>query len=77
MRGCLKKTLQKAKVLVPQLLLVPIIGWPGTETKKWLLQNALLDKSRVLNSKCPKHFDERGGLEKESSASCAGNGKHM
>ncbi len=39
-------------LLVPTLHVQPI-GWPGTE-KNWPLQYALLDESRVLNSKCPK-----------------------
>jgi hypothetical protein len=57
------ENLQRAKVLVldsnipiPHVLLV---GWPGTE-KNWLLKNALLDKSRVLNSKCPECFAWEG-----------------
>ncbi len=37
-------------VLIPH---VRPIGWSGTE-KNGLLQNVLLNKSRVLNSKCPK-----------------------
>ncbi len=54
------KNLQNAKIswFKKKLALVPIphvrpIGWFGTE-KFGLSQNALLNVSRVLNSKCPK-----------------------
>jgi hypothetical protein len=43
---------QKKNLLVPITHVQPI-GWSGAE-KFSLLQNALLDVSRVLNSKCPK-----------------------
>ena len=55
-----REDLQNAKIPWSQKknLLVPIphvqpIGWSGTENFGLLL-NALLDVSRVLNSKCPK-----------------------
>jgi hypothetical protein len=57
----LEKNSQSLKFLGPKknLSLVPIphvrlVGRPGTE-KIGSCKNALLDMSRVLNSKCPKH----------------------
>jgi hypothetical protein len=45
---------KKKLVLVP-IPLVRQTGWSGTE-KFGLSQNAQLNMSRVLNSKCPKHI---------------------
>jgi hypothetical protein len=42
------------------ILHVEQVGWPGTEKIILALQNALLNKSRVLNSKCPEHFSGEG-----------------
>jgi hypothetical protein len=39
------------------------------------LKNALLNKSRVMNSKCPEHLLGKGS-KKESSASYVKNEKH-
>jgi hypothetical protein len=56
---------------IPHILQV---GWPGTE-KNSFLKNALLNKSRVLNSKCPDHSPWEG-VKKKNSASYVKNGKH-
>jgi hypothetical protein len=39
-------------------------GWIAWHRKKLASQNALLDGSRVLNSKCPEHFAWEGGKNK-------------
>ncbi len=49
---CKKILVPKINSLVPILHVQPI-GWSGTEDFSLLL-NALLNVSRVLNSKCPK-----------------------
>ncbi len=59
-----KKSLQRAKVLVPKSCYCQLhtYGWLNSLVQKNLAsQNALLNKSRVLNSKCPKHFAGVGG----------------
>jgi hypothetical protein len=61
----LKNNFVESKSLGPKLLLlltlhVRLVGWPGAE-KNLALQNALLNESRVFNSKCPKHFAGVGG----------------
>ncbi len=58
------ENLQRTKVLVldsklPILHLRPV-GWPGTEIFFGFFKNILLNKSRVLNSKCPEHFAWEG-----------------
>jgi hypothetical protein len=61
---------QKSLFLTPKLPIphVRTVGWPGTENAGFL-KTALLDKSRVLNSKCPERLADGGGLEKDSCAS--------
>jgi hypothetical protein len=60
------ENLQRAKISILTsklpILLIPPDEWPGTD-KISFLKNTLLDKSRVLHSKCPGHF-AWGGLEK-------------
>jgi hypothetical protein len=56
--------LQRAKILILDsnilILHVWLIGWPGTENNFGFLKHALLNESRVLNSKCPEHFAWEG-----------------
>jgi hypothetical protein len=39
------------------------VGWLGIE-KNGFLKNTLLDKGRVLNSKCPEYLADKGVLKK-------------
>jgi hypothetical protein len=60
--------LQKAKFPVFKTLAcadsaLTAVGWFGTE-KTGSHKNALLDKSRVLNSKCPKHSAKKADKNK-------------
>jgi hypothetical protein len=76
-----QKNFAESKSLGPKTLatadsasVINLMAW--YRKKNQHSQNALLDKSRVLNSKCPKRFAGRGDLEKDSSAFCAGDRKH-